>query len=51
VFARCAIARPDAVSPFDAQADMLMAILGAIFALVLLSRLQDRQMAARSGAG
>ena len=37
--------------PFDAQADMLMAILGAIFALVLLSRLQDRQMAARSSSG
>ena len=34
--------------PFDAQADMLMAIIGAICALVCLSQLHDRQMAARS---
>ncbi|WP_064735972.1 DUF2238 domain-containing protein [Azohydromonas australica] len=31
----------------DSQADMLMALLGAVLALALLSRLQDRQMAAR----
>ncbi len=30
--------------PFDAQADMLMAALGASLALLLLSRLQDRRM-------
>lgn len=30
----------------DSQADMLMALLGALAALALLSRLQDRQMAA-----
>lgn len=30
--------------PFDAQADMLMAVIGAILALLLLSRLQARQM-------
>ena len=30
--------------PFDAQADMLMAALGASLALLLLSRVQDRQM-------
>ena len=30
--------------PFDAQADMLMAALGASLALLLLSRLQDRKM-------
>jgi len=28
--------------PFDAQGDMFMATLGAIFALLVLSRLQDR---------
>jgi putative membrane protein len=31
--------------PWDSQADMLMALLGAVSALLLLSRLQDRQMA------
>jgi putative membrane protein len=31
---------------WDSQADMLMALLGAVLALALLSRLQDRQMAA-----
>lgn len=30
---------------WDSQADMLMALLGAVLALLLLSRLQDRQMA------
>lgn len=29
---------------WDSQADMLMALLGAVLALLLLSRLQDRQM-------
>ena len=33
---------------FDAQADMMMAALGAMFALALLSRMQDRQMATAS---
>jgi putative membrane protein len=31
--------------PWDTQSDMLMALIGAIAAQVLLSRLQDRQMA------
>ncbi|NIM28464.1 MAG: DUF2238 domain-containing protein [Gammaproteobacteria bacterium] len=32
--------------PFDAQADMLMAMLGAMVALLALERVQDRQMKA-----
>ncbi|NML14972.1 DUF2238 domain-containing protein [Azohydromonas caseinilytica] len=36
--------------PWDSQADMLMALLGAVLALALLSRLQDRQMAAPAEA-
>jgi putative membrane protein len=31
--------------PWDAQADMLMALCGAIFAAVVLARLQDRELA------
>ena len=31
--------------PWDAQADMLMALLGAMTALALLGRGQDRQLA------
>jgi putative membrane protein len=30
--------------PWDAQADMLMALIGAIVALLTMTRLQDRQM-------
>ena len=37
--------------PFDAQADMLMAILGALLAMVLLSGLQDRQMSSAGHFG
>ena len=38
--------------PWDAQADMLMALIGAIAGLATLSRLHDRQMAAlETGAG
>ena len=33
--------------PFDTQADMLMAMLGAMLAQVLLARWHDRQLAAR----
>lgn len=35
--------------PFDTQADMLMATLGAVFAQVLLARWHDRQLAALRG--
>ena len=34
--------------PWDTQTDMLMALIGAICAQVLLGRLQDKQLAARS---
>jgi len=30
--------------PWDTQSDMLLALIGAIMAMVLLSRLQDSQM-------
>ena len=35
--------------PWDTQSDMLMALIGAVTALVLLSRLHDRQLAALPG--
>ncbi|HHI81519.1 MAG TPA: DUF2238 domain-containing protein [Rhizobiales bacterium] len=35
--------------PFDTQADMAMALIGAITAQLLLSRLHDRQLAALAG--
>ena len=37
--------------PWDAQGDMLMALIGAIAGLATLSRLHDRQMAQRQAAG
>ena len=37
--------------PFDTQADMAMALTGAITAQLLLSRLHDRQLAALAGKG
>jgi putative membrane protein len=35
--------------PWDTQSDMFMALIGAVTALVLLSRLHDRQLAALPG--
>jgi putative membrane protein len=37
--------------PWDTQSDMFFALLGAIAALVLLSRVHDRAMAALAGEG